>query len=47
MIPCSECGAWFFTIQGRREHTKLCIGHNPDPDKIAGPEFFTGLELRE
>ena len=30
MIKCSECSAFFFTIVGRREHTNICIGYQPD-----------------
>jgi len=48
MIPCSECGAWFFTVQGRREHTGVCIGYNPTPDSVSLDfEFMTALDMRE
>jgi hypothetical protein len=32
MIGCSECGAFFFTIEGRKQHTGICIGYRPDED---------------
>jgi hypothetical protein len=47
MIPCSLCGVWFFTVQGRREHTGVCIGYNPNPDAPIDTEFMTGLDMRE
>ncbi len=29
MIHCDECGVYFFTIEGRTEHDRYCIGYNP------------------
>jgi hypothetical protein len=47
MIKCSECGAFFFTIQGRRDHTALCIGYNPNEGAAKDSEFMTALDMRE
>lgn len=46
MIPCSECGVWFFTIQGRLDHKEFCIGYNPEPDKMpVDVGFMTALDM--
>ncbi len=47
MIKCSECGVYFFTISGRKEHTRYCIGYNPTPDARIDDEFMTALDRME
>jgi hypothetical protein len=29
MIPCLECGVYFFTNTGRADHNNYCIGYHP------------------
>jgi len=29
MIPCLDCGVYFFTPEGRELHNNYCIGYNP------------------
>jgi hypothetical protein len=29
MIPCYDCGVYFFTPESREQHDVYCIGYNP------------------
>ena len=32
MLECVDCHVYFFTVEGLREHDKLCIGYKPQDD---------------